>query len=99
MRQNRSSNNNFFGSGCGSVGSQRFESSHWLTFISDIYLFTDNCIEKSKIKKKEAENGPLKRKKNFLKDPLSHSSFLILNEVDGKLIIKFGNNWFLSVDL
>ena len=29
----------------------RFESSHW-QLLSDIYLFTVNCIEKTKIKKK-----------------------------------------------
>ena len=59
------------GSGCGSVGravasdtrGSRFESSHWQTFISDIYLFTVNCIEKMKIKKKEAGNGPFFIKK------------------------------------
>ena len=46
-------------SGCGSVGRAvasdtglRFESSPWQTFISDIYLFTVVCIEKTKIKKK-----------------------------------------------
>ena len=48
------------GSGCGSVGravasdprGPRFEFSHWQTFKSKIYLFTVNCIEKTKIKKK-----------------------------------------------
>ena len=30
---------------------QGFESSHQQTFILDIDLFTDNCIEKTKIKK------------------------------------------------
>ena len=48
------------GSGCGSVGravasdtrGPQFESSHWQTFISDIYLFTVNCIEETKIKRK-----------------------------------------------
>ena len=47
-------------SGCVSVGSAvssdargyQFESSHWQTFLSDIYLLTVNCIEKTKIKKK-----------------------------------------------
>ena len=44
------------GSGCGSVGravasnnrGPQFESSHRQTFISDIYLFTVSCIEKTK---------------------------------------------------
>ena len=48
------------GSVCGSVGravasdtrGPQFKSSHLQTFISDIYLFTVNCIEKTKIKKK-----------------------------------------------
>ena len=52
------------GSGCGSVGSEvasdtrdpRFESSHRQTFIE--HLFSVNCVEKTKIKKKEAKNGP-----------------------------------------
>ena len=30
----------------------RFQSSHQQTFVSDIYLFTINCIEKMKMKKK-----------------------------------------------
>ena len=50
----------WIGSGCDSVGRAVasdarglwFESSHLQTFISDIYLFTVNCIEKTKIKKK-----------------------------------------------
>ena len=49
-------------SGCGSVGravasrakGPQFESSHWQTFKMDIHLFTFNCIEKTKIKKKRA---------------------------------------------
>ena len=48
------------GSGGGSVGravaydarGPRFESSHRQIILSDIYLFTVNCIEKTKIKKK-----------------------------------------------
>ena len=48
------------GSGCGSVGravasntrGPRFESSYWQTFILDICLFSEKCIEKTKIKKK-----------------------------------------------
>ena len=48
------------GSGCGSVGGAvasdaigpRLESSHRQTAISDIYLFTVNCVENTKIKKK-----------------------------------------------
>ena len=47
-------------SGWGSVGramasdsrGPRFQSSHQQTFVSDIYLFTINCIEKMKMKKK-----------------------------------------------
>ena len=57
------------GSGCGSVGRAvasnsgglRFESSYRQTFISDIQLFTVNCIEKTKIKKKETGKGPFKK--------------------------------------
>ena len=52
------------GSGSGSVGRAvasnarglRLESSHRQTFIE--HLFTVNCVEKTKIKKKEAGNGP-----------------------------------------
>ena len=40
----------------------RFESSHRQKFIE--HLFTVSCIEKTKIKKKEAVNGPF-LKKNF----------------------------------
>ena len=48
------------GSGCVSTGrvvasdnrGLWFKSSHRQTFILDIYLFTVNCIEKMKIKKK-----------------------------------------------
>ena len=55
------------GSGCGSVAravasdtrDARFESSRRQTFIE--YLFTVNCLEKTKIKKKDAGNGPLKK--------------------------------------
>ena len=47
------------GNGCGSVGravtsdatGPRLESSHQQTFIPNIYLLTDNCIERTKIKK------------------------------------------------
>ena len=53
------------GSCCGSVGrvvtadarGLRFKSSHWQTFISDIYLFTVNCIEKTKIKDSREARG------------------------------------------
>ena len=56
------------GSGCGAVGravasdtrGPQFESSHWQNSL--IYLFTVNCIEKTKIKKKEAGNGPILKK-------------------------------------
>ena len=59
----------FRGSGCGSVDravasdtrDPRFESRHWQTFIK--HLFTVNCVEKTKIKKKEAGNGPFFLKK------------------------------------
>ena len=52
------------GSGCGSVGwavastsrGPQFESSHWHNLYG---TFTVSCIEKTKRKKKEAENGPL----------------------------------------
>ena len=52
------------GSGCGSVGravasdttDPRFESRHRQTLIK--HLFSVNCVEKTKIKKKEAGNGP-----------------------------------------
>ena len=58
------------GSGCGAVGravasdtrGPRFESSHRRNFI---HVFTINCIEKTKIKKKEAGNGPFFLKKNY----------------------------------
>ena len=42
----------------------RFESSHRQTFIE--HLFPVNCVEKTKIKKKEAENGPFFFKKYVL---------------------------------
>ena len=56
------------GSGCGSVGravasntrGPKFESSHWHSFMQNI-LFTFNCIENTKIKEKEAGNGPKTR--------------------------------------
>ena len=56
-------------SGCGSIGKAvssnargpRFESSHRQTFISDFYLFTVNCIEKTKIKKKRPRMAQLKK--------------------------------------
>ena len=59
-----------WGSGGGSVGravtsnarGPRFESSHRQSFLLDIYLFTIKYIEKTKIKKKEAENGPFLKK-------------------------------------
>ena len=61
----------FRGSGCGSVDravasdtrDPRFESRHWQTFIK--HLFTVNCVEKTKIKKKEAGNGPFFLKKKY----------------------------------
>ena len=67
------------GSGCGSVGravafntrGPWFDSSHRQNFIE--HLFIINCIEKTKINKKEAGNGPLffKKKLNFVHlDPL-----------------------------
>ena len=56
------------GSGCGAVGravafktrGPRFDSSHRQNFIE--HLFIINCIEKTKINKKEAGNGPLFKK-------------------------------------
>ena len=53
------------GSGCGSVGRAvasdtrdlRFETSHWQDFIMNIFTVT---VEKTKIKKKEAGNSPIK---------------------------------------
>ena len=58
------------GSGCGSVGravafdtrGPRFDSSHRQKFIE--HLFIINCIEKTKINKKEAGNGPLFKNKS-----------------------------------
>jgi len=57
------------GSGCGSVGravafdtrGPRFDSSHWQNFIEHLFvsLFIVSCIEKTKINKKKAGNGPL----------------------------------------
>ena len=66
--------------GCGSVGravtfdarGPRFESSHRQTFISDIYLFTVNCIEKTKIKKKRPGMAHLKKTPMY-KKPLQHT--------------------------
>ena len=55
------------GCGCGLVGSAvasdtrgpQFQSSHW----QNLYLmFSVNCIKKTKIKNKEAENGPFFKK-------------------------------------
>ena len=69
------------GSGCGSVGravafdtrGPRFNSSHRQNFIE--HLFIINCIEKMKINKKEAGNGPLFKKKKI---DDAHSSCLLL---------------------
>ena len=52
------------GNGYGSIGwavtsntgSQRFESNHWQTYKFKMYLDTVKSIEKTKIKKKEADN-------------------------------------------
>ena len=41
----------------------RFDSSHWQNLIE--HLFIINCIEKTKINKKEAGNGPLFLKKKM----------------------------------
>ena len=68
-REKMSPNMNQMGSGCGSVGravafdtrDPRFDSSHQQTFIK--HLFNVNCVEKTKIKKKEAGNGPFFFKK------------------------------------
>ena len=56
------------GSGCGSVGravafdtrGPRFDSSHRQKFIEHFFII--NFIEKTKINKKEAGNGPLLKK-------------------------------------
>ena len=57
------------GSGCGSVGravasdtrDPQFESSHWQTFIKNLFIV--NCAEKTKkVKKKEAGNGLFKKR-------------------------------------
>ena len=66
------------GSGCGAVGravasytrGPRFESSHRQKFIE--HLFTVNCIEKTKIKKKEAGNGPFFFKKREWNQSMEH---------------------------
>ena len=58
------------GSGGGSVGrvvalgarGPQLESSHWQTFILDIFLFTVNSIEKSKIQKKRPRMAQLIKK-------------------------------------
>ena len=89
------------GSGCGSVGravasntrGPWFKSSHWQTFISDIYWFTVNCLEKTKIKKKRPGMAHLKKvlsKVNIL--PIG-SKFIGLNHHLLKLwnISKLGN--------
>ena len=59
------------GSCCGTVGravasdtrGPRFESSHRQNFIN---VFTINCIEKTKIKKKETVNGPFKKTQQLI---------------------------------
>ena len=52
-----------WGSYCGSVGRDPgFEFSHWQTFIE--HLFTVNCVEKTKIKKKRPEIAHLEKKKS-----------------------------------
>ena len=61
------------GSGCGSVGravaydtrGPRFESSHRLIFKQHLYTLNCNCIEKTKIKEKEAGNGPFLKNVNI----------------------------------
>ena len=70
----QSHNQKLVWSGCGSVGRAvafntrglRFDSSHRQNFIE--HLFIINCIEKTKINKKEAGNGPLLEKKVSLVD-------------------------------
>ena len=44
------------------VRDPQFQSSHRQTFISDIYLFTVNSIDKTKIKKKRTGMAHLKNK-------------------------------------
>ena len=64
---------NVWGSDCGgSVGRAvaantrdlLFKSSHWQTFIE--HLLTVNCVEKTKIKQKEAGNGQFKKNNDIL---------------------------------
>ena len=51
-------------SGCGSVGrAVAFESSNWRNFIR---IFTINCIEKTKMKKKEAGNCTFLKNSRFV---------------------------------
>ena len=56
-----------------------FESSHCQTFISDIYFFTANCLEKTKVKRKRGREWPifekpfLKKAKNQFNVPGSKS--------------------------
>ena len=62
-------------SGCGSVGGAVasdtrgpwFKSSHRQVFISNICLPIVVCIEKTKIKEKEAWNGPFKNRNNAVR--------------------------------
>ena len=57
----------YLGNGCGAVGrvvasdtrDPRFESSHWQYFLLSTAL--KSCIKKTKIKKKGAGNGPIKK--------------------------------------
>ena len=64
---------------CGSVGravafdirGPRFHSSHRQNFIENLFII--NCIEKTKINKKEADNGPLLKK-----DTKAVSALLVL---------------------
>ena len=81
VKQLRPSSKDPLGSGCGSVGravasnarGPRFESSHWQPFISDICLFTVNCIEKTKINEKRPGMADFFKKK---KGPLRHALFV-----------------------
>ena len=94
--------NKFYrGSGCGSVGKAVtsdvrgpwFKSSHQQTFIADIYLFTVNCNEKTKIKK-EAGNGPVLKKNMFYSLAVGNSPVLGLRKNVRKIYsIKFSIFW------
>ena len=89
-----------WGSGCGSVGravasddrGPRFETSFRQTFIKNIYLFTVDCIKKTKIKKKRPGMAHFKKKKFvpegflFLSWKLASCGFWCLNQPRVKIV-------------